>query len=175
MTPEYWSRPRRLVILGTQGSGKTTLAKSIISGRKHLVYDPLLEYVGFNARNSDLPGFIKELSTMGQCIVVFEEASRYLGKRNTSVDALNYLDAHRHYNQTVIVVARRPTQLHPDVTELATEMALFYLPGNNDRAILEALAIGLGDAVRGLTRHEFILLDEEGKYGRETKAQNTDT
>jgi len=154
----------RIVVLGLQGSGKTTLVKRLIKGNPHSVYDPLHEYGSqYNVGSFNIETFLTNVRISGPRIVVFEEASRYLGKHSPSRAALTYLDEHRHMDQHVMIVCRRPTQVHPDVIELANYLIVFNLPGANDKALLEAMACGLGDIVRELPEHEFVVVDEHRK------------
>jgi len=152
---------KRIAVLGLQGSGKTTLVKRLIRGSAHSVLDPLHEYGSqYNVGSYDVEQFFRNVRNSGPRIVVLEEASRYLGKKSPSKAGLTYMDEHRHLDQHVVVVCRRPSQLHPDVIELANFLVVFNLPGANDKSLLEAMALGLGEVVRDLREYDFVVVDE---------------
>jgi len=169
---------KRFVIFGLQGSGKTVLAKYICRGfTKHFIYDTMHEYQGFNRYIPKFQGTAqaqRELNTViNQVIIpnkphifVIDEANRYCPPKPAplpeAVSKLN--DWQRHYGIAFGCIARRPTQLHSDLTELAHYMFIFCLKGKNDQFYLNSIVSGLGDAVAGLQGHDFVMVDEHRNY-----------
>lgn len=148
------------MILGLQGSGKTTLLQRLVTDQRHIILDPLGEHTDYNSKQILPSEFFKLIKPFGRAIVGFDEASRYLGKGNIKQDALDYFDSHRHFHQTPVVIARRPSQLHSDIIDLATKIIVFNLPGANDRSVLESIAPSLGEQARAVKGHEYIWTDE---------------
>jgi len=170
---------KRFVIFGLQGSGKTCLAKYILKSEPaHLVYDVLDEYRGFNryiaTYRQYTPEGLDELNLCIQRVVIgsgkvrlfiLDEANRYCPNGRPLPNAVSELnDFQRHYRIAFGAVARRPAQLATDLTELAHYIFVFRLRGKNDLAYLDALSAGLGDAVAGLTGHQFVLVDPGRHY-----------
>lgn len=178
-------RDKRAVILGLQGSGKSEMAKFIMGRtREHIVYDVHHEHKGFNRylvenKNVQKPGdnkdpAIAELNTFvfnivlesrGVRMFVLDEANRYCRNNYplpSSILTLN--DDNRHDKIAFVSIARRAVQLSTDLVELAHYIFVFRLPGKNDRQYLEALAEGLGDAVRQLPDFAFILVYPNRTY-----------
>jgi len=167
---------QRFAIFGLQGSGKSYLAKKLLSREpRSLVYDVMDEYQGFNRyivkyRQYE-PAAISELDTLVNKIVigsgkircfVLDEANRFCPPKPHPLPAsiLDLNDGQRHYNIAFGVIARRPTQLHSDLTELAHWLFIFNLPGKNDQSYMDELKTGLGDIVAGLPEHQFVILDQ---------------
>lgn len=173
-------RGKGFVIFGLRGSGKTTIAKYIISQEPaHMVYDTLHEYAGFNRYlvkyrqfeadgKAELNRFINHIVISSKKIRMFiiDEANRFCPpKPNPLPEAVLQLnDWGRHFNISCGYICRRPSQLHQDITELADYIFIFNLAGKNDQQYLNELADGLGDAALGLTDHKFIIVDGQRKY-----------
>jgi hypothetical protein len=167
---------RRFALLGLQGSGKTVNAKWILKHYpRHLVYDPLKEYQGFNRylptyRNYSFES-IAELNTAVQKLVfdrpnqldlfVIDEANRYCPNMRSLPDIIGQLnDFNRHMNIGFGVIARRPVQLNTDLIELAHDLFIYRLKGKNDIAYLNDLADGLGEAVLSLQPFHYVHVNE---------------
>ena len=169
---------KRFCIFGLQGSGKSVLTKHILGMEKaHIVYDVHSEHSGFNrylvtyrqVRKYD-PGdpAILELNRFVDRIIfgtgrirllILEEANRYCpSKRPLPSSILTLNDDQRHDRVAFGIIARRPTQLNTDLVELAHYLFIFRLVGKNDREYLEAIAEGLGDAVRSLEDYHFVIV-----------------
>jgi hypothetical protein len=176
---------KRFVILGLQGSGKTTQAKHILkSVKNHIVYDVHHEYTGFNRylvqyRQVRKPGdnkdpAIAELNSfVSQCVLlpgqirlfVLDEANRYCPNKYplpSSILTLN--DDNRHERIAFGVVARRAAQLHTDLVELAHYLFVYRLTGKNDYKYLEDIAEGLGDAVRALKDYHYVQVNPDRSF-----------
>jgi len=120
-----------------------------------------MEYVGMNQYPGTTESFFTYIRQWGSGTVVLEEAPRYLGRKQVYKPALTYMDEHRHFDQAVIIIGRRPVQLATDVVDLATGMIIFRLPGSHDYAELEAISDGLGDRARELRGHAWLYVSEE--------------
>lgn len=178
-------KDKRFVILGLQGSGKTTMAKHILGTVKnHIVYDVHHEYQGFNryfvenrqvrksGDNNDLA--IAELNRfVTTCVLgpglirlfVLDEANRYCPNKYplpSSILTLN--DDNRHESIAFGVVARRAAQLNTDLVELAHYLFIYRLTGKNDYQYLEDISQGLGDAVRALPDFHYCLVHPNRQY-----------
>lgn len=163
---------KRFVILGLQGSGKTELAKHLLSKAKyHLVYDVLHEYEGFNRyvptdRNSrdELSKMVNKLviAELKPTLFIVDEANRYMLPKPTALPSgiteLN--DWSRHIGLSWGAICRRPTQLHTDIMELAHFLFIFVLKGKNDNQYLDTILPGLGDTVAGLPDYHFAVVSE---------------
>ena len=169
---------KRFVIFGVQGSGKSVLLKYILSHYPaHLVYDVHHEHEGFNRykvtyrqvdhRQKNCPAIV-ELNNLVNSVVlgsgqirlfVLEEANRYCPNHYPLPDSILVLnDDQRHDRIAFGSIARRPAQLHTDLTELAHYLFIFKLTGRNDYQFLEDTAMGLGDAVRSLPDFHFVVV-----------------
>jgi len=178
-TSEWDIACKRLVIVGLQGSGKTCLARSfLLSEPASLVYDVLDEYQGVNryiatGRQYE-PAALNELNELVRRVVigsgkvrlfVLDEANRFCPNRRPLPDSISELnDFQRHYGIAFAVVARRPVQLNTDLVELAHYLFVFRLGGKNDLLYLDSLTAGLADAVAGLSRYQFVVVDPQRRF-----------
>lgn len=175
---------KRFVIFGLQGSGKTVLARILLKTVKDsLVYDVHHEYPGFTrylvqykqvqTHKPDDPA-IWELNNLVNRIVigsgkirlfVMDEANRYCPNHYplpSSILQLN--DDQRHDRIGFGSIARRPAQLNTDLVELAHYLFIFRLTGRNDYKFLEDIAVGLGDGVKALEDHHFMIVDPGRRF-----------
>ena len=167
----------QFVIFGLKGSGKSWLTKHILDHtQRHIIYDPLNEHVGYRRYVPTDRHSIPELSRFLQQVVIpnangrtprghnppdlciIDEANRYM--RNgvplpPGVDDLT--DFSRHMHVSVGYVCRRPVQFNTDIVELAETRFFFHLDGKNDIRYMNDLRGGLGDLVKGLKPHEFVV------------------
>lgn len=175
-------------ILGVKKSGKSTLANILLndSGQSALYYDTL----GESPKNSaydyyvpkdrysvvELENVITKITPQaGTDINVFmppysmfiiDECNRFCPPKPhplpPKVADLN--DQNRHYLMSVGYVARRPSQLNSDLIELADYLFIFRLTGKNDLIYLDATISGLGQAVAGLGKFEFVLVTPDKHF-----------
>jgi hypothetical protein len=165
---------KRFVILGLQGTGKTYLAKHLLQHEQaSIVYDVLHEYQGFNRyivkyRQHGKEGldelnlFVARVIIDSKRIKLFilDEANRYCPPKPVPLPdrILELNDWQRHYGISFGVIARRPTQLHSDLTELAHYMFIFQLKGVRDLNYLDSLVKGLGEKVLALPQYHFVIV-----------------
>lgn len=164
------------VSLGLKGTGKSTLNNYILGAFKGsaLYYDTLHEapdsapYDIYRPRDrysvAELETIIKaiipaNLNALPKYrLVVIDETNRFCPSKPAplppAIADLN--DQCRHYLMTAGYIARRPSQLNQDLTELADYIFIFRLTGKNDIAYLNDTVTGLGDAVQALGKYEFI-------------------
>jgi len=168
------------VVLGLRGTGKSILVKYILSKiHAHLVYDTLREHKGFNRYIPDHRQYSQaatdELNLLVNRIVIgtklvrlfiVEEANRFCPPKPKPLPAamLDLNDFCRHQRIAFGCVARRPTQLHSDLVELADYIFIFRLVGKNDYQYLESLAEGLGDAARSLLKWHFVIVNPDRSF-----------
>lgn len=180
MSAEFDLENKRFVIVGLQGTGKSVLVKHLLSQNKHhIVYDVLHEHQGFNryipthrqysdAAIAELNAFVNKVVLGSGRIRLFimDEANRYCRpKPNPLPNAiLDLNDFNRHERIAFGCVARRPTQLHSDLMELAHYLFIFRLVGKNDCEYLEELAQGLGDATKSLKDFHFVVVNPDRSY-----------
>jgi hypothetical protein len=173
-------KDKRFVILGLQGSGKTVLAKDILSHHKDsFVYDTLNEYKGFNRyvpkHRSYTPEALRELDRSIQKYVInrrdkvslfiIDEANRYCPNRRLLPNIVGYLnDFNRHLHLSFGIIARRPAQLNTDLMELAHYLFIYRLVGKNDLDYLSGVVEGLDDIVRTLKPYHYVVVDENRNY-----------
>lgn len=172
------------VTLGLKGTGKSTLNDTIRNsyGESALFYDTLHESpenVVYDVYQPVDKYSVKELDSVIKTILpknkfaepkyrlfVIDEANRfcppYPKPLPDSVKDLN--DITRHYGMTIGFIARRPTQLHTDIVEMADYLFIYRLTGKNDMVYLENTVSGLGDAVKSLGNFEFVQVNPDKSF-----------
>lgn len=168
---------KRLAIFGLPGEGKSNflhfLAQQYESGA--FIYDTMHEYptnASFDVYRPRDRYSVPELERVLKVIiklkryklVAIDEANRFCPSKPAplpqTVAEINDCCRHPEYgNFTPVYIARRPTQLNQDLTELCHYLVLFHLKGKNDIDYLESFAQGLGQAVFTLPPFHFLLVD----------------
>ena len=166
---------KRIVVFGLQGSGKTNYIKHLLAQvPNHLVYDVLHEYKGYNRYIPEDRSSVQELELATRLVTkppykiklfALDEANRYCPPKPSPLPKaiLDLNDFNRHFGVTFLIAARRPTQLHSDLVELAHYRVFFSLHGKNDLLYLDQLKDGLSETVLNLAPYEYAVLDERGK------------
>ena len=173
-------------IFGLRGSGKTTWAESIAENQAFhsIVYDTVREYPTnkkfdvYRPVNSNsigefvtfIRGYIKREGEFGKqmerypryTLLLVDEFNRFApgGGKALHPALMDLNDQLRHppYQIGVVYIARRPTQIHPDIVGLADSILCFQLSGKNDIQYLNDLKKGYGDAVEALGKYHSVLL-----------------
>ena len=157
---------------GLRGSGKSTLAHHIAEqfGSKALVYDTLHEAPAsagydiyqpkYRGNPAELEAIVIRIRQSQYNLFMIDEANRFAPSKPAPlpVELADLNDQCRHYGMSVGYIARRPCQLHQDLTELSDYLFIFHLKGNRDIKYLGEISGGLGDAVLGLTGYQFVLV-----------------
>ena len=174
-------RGKTFVVFGLRGTGKSTLVNYIANQfkTKALVYDTLNEvpqdasydsYTPINRYNvGEVETIIKTvIESRAYRLFIIDEANRFCPSKPNPLPPMvaDLNDQCRHYNIGVGYVARRPTQLNQDLTELADYVFIFHLKGKNDINYLNDLSMGLGDAVLALKPFHFVLVKPDRSYTR---------
>jgi len=171
------------VVFGLRGTGKSTFVNHIANsvGVSALVYDTLSEsppspkYSVYRPHDRYNVG---ELETVIKMIIpsttkapfaslfIIEEANRFCPSKPHVLPPIvaDLNDQCRHYNMGLGFVARRPVQLHQDITELADYIVIFRLSGIRDIKYLNDISMGLGDTLKTLKGHDFIIVDPDRSY-----------
>lgn len=176
---------KRVCIFGLPGEGKSVLLAHLARtyGRRAFIYDTMHEFPTnqpfdvYRPRNRysiiELEQVLKAVVAAARKrdykLVAIDEANRFApSKPHELVPILGEInDCCRHieYNNfTPVFIARRPTQLNQDLTELAHYLFIFNLKGKNDIDYLEDFSTGLGAAVFNLPRFHFIVVDQRRQW-----------
>lgn len=171
-------------IFGLRGSGKTTLGESLADefGDKAIIYDTVKEYPAAKAYTlyrphdaNSLPEFVSFLNKYIRNtppderfkkydLLIIDEGNRFARGNNVPLHPvlvdLNDQLRHPPYEIGVVWIARRPTQLNPDIIGLADNVICFQLTGKNDIQYLNDLKRGFGDEVAELKKFHAILFNE---------------
>lgn len=169
---------RQTAVFGMKREGKSNFVQWLLGEHPalsaHLMYDQtrehdaLTRYVPAHKRGEEA---FEELSEVTRRMVVendpekrpevyaIEELSRFCSPNSPPPEPVyDIIDQAAHYGVGLITVARRPAQVHTDVLELATNIIIFYLGGQNDHKKLNGHLDGLGDAVRDLEPYQFVVV-----------------
>lgn len=180
----------RILIVGLQGSGKTFYAKNLIKEHlktnkgRVLVLDIMEEYKPtgktdvFRPKNKGMP--LKEaeicLKTMinepkrllGKCaysLLVIDETGQYYPNKSILPPEFSLINhTMRHIPIRLVCITRRISQIHTDLSELASEMVIFRQTGFNDIRRLNEIAAGLGEAASELKDHRYIKVNSDRTY-----------
>lgn len=165
-------------VYGLKGTGKSNLVQYLARLPQfggHLVYDVTREHSGRlntyiptnregEAAREELNQVIRRMVTnqereMRPDLVVIEEMSRFCSPNQRPPSAVyELLDLARHYRVGLVTVARRPAQVHSDLTELADNVMYFRLVGKNDNRALDQTLTGLSEVVKNLPDYHFARL-----------------
>ena len=170
--------------LGLKGTGKSTLADKILTeyGAQALYYDTLHEaplespFDIYQPKDrysvTELEDVIRAItptnaSTLPKYrLFVVDEMNRFAPSKPSPLPRVvaDLNDQCRHYLMTFGFIARRPSQLNQDLTELSDYLFIFRLTGKNDIAYLNDTSNGLGDAVLSLKNFEFVIVNPDKSF-----------
>ncbi len=159
-------------IFGLNMSGKTYLAKHIAKQYNSIIFDVLEEYEPniydvyipeskiYPDISYEFESFIEKVKNQKWNMLIVDEASRIFPNRKPLFPCFrNYLDTYRHQKLCSIgFIARRPTQLHTDLVELAHYIFVFNLKGKNDIQYLNFLNSKIGDLPAKLEPYHFLVI-----------------
>jgi len=160
-------------LFGLRGTGKSTLANHIAEQYKGkaLVYDTLHEapaaakYYTYCPVNRNDPGELERVIALVKdnrqfSLLMIDEANRFCPSKPAPLpgQVADLNDQCRHYGMSVGYIARRPSQLNQDLTELSDYLFVFRLTGVRDIKYLNEISAGLGDSVLGLKGYQFVLV-----------------
>lgn len=178
------------IIFGLKGSGKSNFAKYLLSSRpRHLVFDPVDEYQGFNQIVPQDRRGEEAQQALGNAIdqavkpnledvdyFHISEVNRYTKKRgNLSGPVGELVDLNRHYELGLGMDTRLPNQVHPSLRELADYIFIFNLAGKSTLEFLDDMAVYARQAVEKLGDYECIMLNENRDIKRIQKVRNMDS
>ena len=171
-------------IFGLKATGKSTLSDLILTtyGASALYYDTLSEAPAespFDIYRPENRYSVAELESVIRSIVpqninllpryrliIIDETNRFCPSKPAPLPAAiaDLNDQCRHYLMSAGFIARRPSQLNQDLTELADYLFIFRLTGKNDIQYLNNTVSALGDAVLALAPHEFITVNPDRSF-----------
>ena len=173
---------KRVAIFGLPGEGKSNLLCHVLNqyGALGFVYDTMHEYPVNAAYDLYRPRDRYSVAELIRCLklivslkryklIAIDEANRFVPSKPHPlpdyIAELNDCCRHPEYgNFTPVYIARRPTQLNQDLTELCHYLILFNLKGKNDIDYLNEFAKGLGDAVFSLKKYHFVIVDQRREW-----------
>lgn len=128
-------------IAGMRGSGKTTLAKTILAKVKGpvIVYDPMHEYpeeISFwpeSDTQQDFNSFMETCWDRGNIYVCIDEAERYFkGKKQLTEFSAKIVNTGRHRNIGLLLITRRIAELNKTAFGLSDTVVFFQMFLPND-------------------------------------------
>lgn len=174
------------VTFGSKGGGKSYFNSKMLerASGKSVIFDPMDEYpdadniIRVVPDNTRGEGGVKELQKAIEFIkynsddiayFIVDEISRFHKKRGILDDTLGELvDLNRHMDIGIGFIARRPTQVHTDLREMADYLFLFTLRGTNDLKMLDNISSGLQQKMNTMNEahedHSFITVYPSRKY-----------
>ena len=171
---------------GLNLSGKSYFVKNaIIPSYRCLVWDPNKEYPEqkcdvYRPRQLAYPGSAEECEQFlikivkpnrGKYeLVIFDEAnSTFPVSRPLYPQMLDFLNNYRHDDWGYLgigFVCRRPAQLFTDFVALSHVIFSFGNKGSQDIQRLNCEAQGLGDQVKLLANHQYVVVNQDRTYTR---------
>lgn len=178
------TKPVKITVCGFNQSGKSTYVKWLLSqydlpifvydwhgeykmlGEKVFVYIPSFRGIleeRLTELNEVLQKFVLDKKDIIKMIVI-DEANEYCpNHRPLPRTILDLYNNHAHYNQSMITISRRPSDLSSKLMELAHYRIFFKLFGKNDMIYLDALKSGLSNIVSELQPFHYAVLDYKGE------------
>ena len=173
-------------VFGLNLSGKSYFVKNaIIPHYRCLVWDPNKEYdlnaadvyrpksMAYPASAYEVEQFLTKIVKPGKGkwdLVIFDEAnSTFPVSRPLLPIMLDFLNNYRHDswgNLGVGFITRRPAQLFTDFVACSHIIFSFGNKGSQDISRLNSEASGLGDLVKQLSNHEFVIVNQDRTYAK---------
>jgi hypothetical protein len=171
---------------GLNLSGKSYFVKhAIIPNYRCLVWDPNKEYPAeecdvYQPKSQAFPGsayefeqflikIVKPRKGKYDLVLVDEANSTFPVNRPLLGESLDFLNNYRHDQWGGLgigFVCRRPAQLYTDFVSLSHIIFSFGNKGSQDIQRLNMEASGLGDLVKTLANHEYVIVNQDRTYAR---------
>lgn len=151
-------------IAGMRGSGKTTLAKRILSQVKGdvIVYDPMWEYdpkISFHPHSDskdDFDRFMGICWERGNLFICVDEAERYFrAKRLLTEYSTKIVNTGRHRNIGLLVITRRLAELNKTVFGLSETAILFQMFLPNDIRYIKEFYGDKAEDLRSIGKYRY--------------------
>lgn len=125
---------KAIIIVGARGKGKTTTVKQLIkkvSPGALFIYDVNGEYTEIvNRPLPDFKQFINDATNYKRSVIVFEEATIFLGHNNSSESMREILVRARHTQNTILLVFHSFRAIPRYIYDLCTDLVV--LPTNDN-------------------------------------------
>jgi hypothetical protein len=124
--------PFAVIIVGSRGTGKSTLTKNILTSfplKTRLIFDPNVEY-SEGIRYYDFDKFLSETQTRTYKVFVFEEATGFIGINSPKLNLTNMLIRLRHKNNSVIFIFHSLRSIPIQIFDFVDKLFVFK---TNDR------------------------------------------
>jgi len=164
-----------LIILGKRGSGKSYLANELIKKLDNAIvldvngddYTDLqiaeseLDYQKYKklrvvAYNSDIEdSFFESITKLHDRIIVIDECDRFCSPYNINDNLDSLIRYGRHKNISMILISRRPAELHRNITANTNEIICFKMIEPRDIEYLRKIDVDFANKVKNLGLYEF--------------------
>lgn len=152
------------VISGKRGFGKTTLAKTLISGLSRVaIWDPMGEYGGPNAyiphtgNAGEFNEWVKGYWNVGNVCLMVDESDQVMAERKElPVYANKVINLGRHRNIGLIMITRRLASLSKTAVSQCADLFLFHHFLINDIKYLEGMIGDDAHKLKNLAKYQYL-------------------
>jgi len=157
-----------IIILGKRGSGKTTLARYLISTFNFsiFIFDVIGNYRDFKDKanylllnpRSEAPNlYFQKILENGNTFVILDEADRY----EYSPELSDLINLGRNFNIGYLAIARRTANIHKDFLSNSNYSFIFHHSQENDIAhIIRSYAVN-PEEITSLKQYEFLVFQND--------------
>lgn len=151
-------------ISGKRGFGKTTLAKTLISGLSRVaIWDPMGEYGGPHAyiprqgNASEFNEWVKSYWNVGNICLMVDEADQVMAERKELPEFANkVVNLGRHRNIGMIMITRRLANLSKTAVSQSADLFLFHHFLINDIKYLEGMIGNDAYKLKDLAKYQYL-------------------